>query len=371
MIFILLACQNSSTEEAAILKEVEESTQEEPSEEVIEEPASEPSEEVVEEPAVEPSAEPAAEPAEEEPEPEPQIVRFIALGDGGEGNDTQYQVSEVMEQVCAEKNEETLDGCHFALYLGDNFYDSGVDGVDDPQFQTKFEEPYANLSFPFYVVLGNHDYGGDCLVTDCGGIGNEWERSAAQVDYTAYSDKWIMLDEYYTFVEEHVQFFGLDTNAIMWDPWFDTAEQQKIWIDQELQSSTATWKIAYGHHPYISNGRHGNAGEYEGLEWGIWADVLTGEGVLEFMDQNICGEVDIYLSGHDHNRQWLEPQFGTEFIVTGAAAKTTDLENRGNATFFEDDIDAGFVWIELSDNCLIGEFYDLHGQLNYEQQFCK
>jgi tartrate-resistant acid phosphatase type 5 len=41
----------------------------------------------------------------------------------------------------------------------DNFYDEGVDSLDDEQFQTKFELPYADIDFPFWVVLGNHDYG--------------------------------------------------------------------------------------------------------------------------------------------------------------------------------------------------------------------
>src|SRR5688572_3744110 len=80
-------------------------------------------------------------------------LRFVVLGDGGEGNDAQYLVGQAMAGVCAEL------GCDFALYLGDNFYDTGVESVDDEQFQTKFEMPYADCDFPCYVVLGNHDYG--------------------------------------------------------------------------------------------------------------------------------------------------------------------------------------------------------------------
>ena len=40
------------------------------------------------------------------------------------------------------------------------------------------------------------------------------------------SDKWTMPSEYYTFIREHVQFFALDTNAIMWDPWLNTGGLQ-------------------------------------------------------------------------------------------------------------------------------------------------
>ncbi|MEC7983612.1 MAG: metallophosphoesterase, partial [Myxococcota bacterium] len=248
------------------------------------------------------------------PEPEDQpvsnpesVVRFVAMGDGGEGNTAQYDNGQAVADVCAAKEDDRA-GCEFVLYLGDNFYDAGVESVHDNQFDLKFEFPYEPLDIPFYVVLGNHDYGG-CLFGNCG-TGWDFELSQYQVEYTNYSDKWTMPSEYYTFEKEHVTFFGLDTNAMMWDPWFDSAEDQYPWMEEALASSTSSWKIAFGHHPYISNGRHGNAGTYEGLDWlADWsvADVPLGHGVKDFMDLYICGQVDLYLSGHDHNRQWLEP----------------------------------------------------------------
>src|SRR5687767_5268778 len=61
-----------------------------------------------------------------ETDPVDTAIRFVALGDAGEGNDAQYEVSTAIEQVCADHG-----GCDFAVYLGDNFYDSGVSGVDD------------------------------------------------------------------------------------------------------------------------------------------------------------------------------------------------------------------------------------------------
>ena len=54
--------------------------------------------------------------------------------------------------------------------LGDNIYDSGVTSVTDPQWQTKFEIPYMGVNLPFYVVLGNHDYGGN-------GAGTEFDKA--------------------------------------------------------------------------------------------------------------------------------------------------------------------------------------------------
>ena len=67
----------------------------------------------------------------------PFTVRFVALGDAGEGNENQFAVADAIKTICDEKSDD-LPGCSFAVYLGDNFYDAGVDSVNDSQFQSKF-----------------------------------------------------------------------------------------------------------------------------------------------------------------------------------------------------------------------------------------
>lgn len=291
--------------------------------------------------------------APEEPDP---IVRFIAMGDGGEGNADQYAVAAAVGALCAAKTDALADGCDFVLYLGDNFYDDGVDSVDDEQFQSKFELPYAELDLPFMVALGNHDYGELSIY---------WWKADYQVEYTDLSDKWTMPDKYYAFEAEHASFYALNTNEILLG-WSDA--EQMAWLDGALTMDDSTWRIAYGHHPYLSNGQHGNAGEYEGYDW---LPIANGATVQTFMESTICGQIDVYLSGHDHNRQWLAPQCGTEWIVTGAAAKTTDLVGRGTDTLFEDDTAEGFVWIELRGDTLTGEFYDKDGALEFSRSYTK
>ncbi len=273
-------------------------------------------------------------------------VRFIAFGDGGEGNEDQYRVAEAVEMICADR------GCDFALYLGDNFYDDGVFAVDDEQFTDKFELPYADLDFRFYIVLGNHDYG--AVVPD-------WTRSDFQIEYTDFSEKWYLPFEWYTWQIEHVQFFVFDTHRQMLG---ESTVEQRAWAEEELGKSTATWKIGLSHHPYVSNGSHGNAGHYEGLT----STLLRGQNVKDFIDELVCGQLDLYFSGHDHTRQWLEPVCGTTFIVSGAAAKTTDLERRDeNPTFFEDASEEGFMWVEIVGDQMTGVFYDKDGNIDFEK----
>ena len=272
-------------------------------------------------------------------------VRFVALGDAGEGNEAQFAVAAAIGTVCEER------GCDFALYLGDNFYDTGVDSNMDDQFQMKFEVPYAALDFPFYVTLGNHDYGT---------LGNEWAKSQYYIEYTEQSDKWTLPDEYYSFQEEHVHFVSLDTNQIFWDSDVDTQQQ---FLQQDLAGLTDTWIIMFGHHPYLSNGPHGNAGNYEGL-FGL----IGGETLQEFFESDVCGKAHVYICGHDHSKQWLEAQCGTEFIVSGGGAKLTDLEHRNdNPTLWEDDQNEGFLWVEIIDNSFTGVFYDRDGTEQYER----
>jgi hypothetical protein len=283
--------------------------------------------------------------------PAKQVVRFVALGDAGNGNEAQYQVSAAIEQVCAQQ------GCDFALYLGDNVYASGPNTIDDVQFEEKFEAPYANLSFPFFAVLGNHDFGG-------GGGGYDLWRAELEVEYTDYSEKWTMPDRYYAFVAEHVQFLGLDTTSLMFGY---TADQRQFLFD-EIASTPATWRVAYGHHPYRSNGSHGDAGSYEEIPESMpGSEVARGEYVREFMERSICGQVDVYLCGHDHNRQWLASPCETELIVSGSGSNVTGLEGSSNFEQFADDTEEGFFWFEIADDQLTGASYDLWGNLEYVQ----
>ncbi|MEM6292805.1 MAG: metallophosphoesterase [Myxococcota bacterium] len=279
---------------------------------------------------------------------EPGVVRFAAFGDTGEGNEAQQMVANAAEVICAER------GCDFALLLGDNFYDTGVTQTMDPQFIDKFEAPYEGLDIPFYVVLGNHDYGE---------LASDWNRGNYQVEYSTFSDKWVLPNFWYTFSSDSggTQFFAFDTSRMMWN---HDVNDQREWIAGQMAASTAYWKIGFAHHPYISNGRHGNAGRYEGIP-GL--PFVSGVEVQEFIDDFICGEAQIYISGHDHNRQMFDPVCGTYFFVSGASAKTSGLENRDdNPTAWQDDTREGFLWVEIQGTQMTAAFYDFDANLDHE-----
>ncbi len=309
----------------------------------------------------------------QEPEPEPTVlerVRFITMGDSGSGSDGAFAVGQAIADVCAAKagadNQPERAGCDFVVGLGDNIYEAGVTSVDDPQFAEKFEKPFEPVQLPFYMVLGNHDntgyVGGD-------GAGNA--RGEFQVDYTYFdgrlSDRWKMPDRYFQHDEGEtadgrplVSLFALDSNPIAGgfaDADLDYAYHtyginQLNWTVSAVGGSQAEFKIAMAHHPYLSNGSHGNAGNYDGVPSEI-LPVLAGDRWRAFMEEAVCDKTDFFLAGHDHDLQVLDavPECGrTEFVVSGAASKTRSIDDpQRNAAPFQRGDAYGFFWMEAVD----------------------
>lgn len=310
----------------------------------------------------------------------PKEVRFVVLGDTGEGNDEQKKVAAAIAQKCQ------ADGCDFAILLGDNIYNAGVESTLDAQWESKFEGPYRDLDMPFYAVLGNHDNGGfltQLLGDTFGGAGAEFERGDIQVAYTQLSEKWRMPARTYDFAFGPAHFFALDTNDMVWSYANGGAEARtQIQVDSipdEIDGAPETWRIAFGHHPLFSNGTHGNAGAYEGLEEGITdlvanipglgdlQAVVTGDGVQESLDVIVCGRVDLYFAGHDHSRQWLGPMAdcpGTTFVVSGAGSKLTEIKGSHPALFQSADKE-GFFWVHLKDRQIEVAAIDLDGTVEW------
>ena len=296
-------------------------------------------------------------------------VRFVALGDTGEGNDTQYFVADAMQEVC-----DQAGGCQFAVGLGDNIYDENPITVHNPAFEHKFELPYEDIQFPFYMSLGNHD--NDLLFDGTGGFNHAGD---VQVAYTyredKMSNKWQMPYRYYHHSAPKdkpfplVDFFVLDSNPMITPleiaPAYEVnlyKKQQQEWFNVALADSSAPWKIAYTHHPFLSNGQHGNAGNYDRIP--VIEEItkrVAGEVYREWFVDTICGKVDLFISGHDHDLQIIKsvPECGkTFFMVSGAGAKSRSFDDaERNATYWQMDDTAGFFMITVEGNKMHVEAY--------------
>jgi hypothetical protein len=129
-----------------------------------------------------------------------------------------------------------------------------------------------------------------------------------------------------------------------------------------LARSDAQHKVVFGHHPFRSNGPHGNAGAYEGWSYIPW---LSGASLERLFTATLCDQADVYLSGHDHNLQWTTA-CAVELVVSGSGAKTRPIVDRGNPMHFAEAA-PGFVWLELSESAQIA-FYDQEAGLRFQGQ---
>ena len=88
-------------------------------------------------------------------------------------------------------------------------------------------------------------------------------------------------------------------------------KQQKI-MNEKINRSKADWKIVYGHHPWRSIGGHGDA--EEDLE-------------QFFTDLYVKSPFDLYMCGHDHNKQVIMMNIMDNqipLIVCGTGGKVYD-----------------------------------------------
>jgi tartrate-resistant acid phosphatase type 5 len=300
-----------------------------------------------------------------------QAAQFVAFGDAGTGSERQIAVGNAMAEVCAAR------GCDFALELGDNFYASGVTSVDDAQFQQKFETPYEKLKLPIYVTLGNHDN------SRGPGEGSDNARGEYQVEYHYLagraSDKWRMPSRYYSFSwpatgTPLVEFFSLDSNPLtaivsdpdpQWNPLAYGAEQTE-WLSDGLQKSRARWKIAFAHHPYLSNGLHGNAGNYDGVPEALPV-TTNGSPYKAMLNATLCQHADLMIAGHDHDLQWLKPVERcpkVQHFVSGAAEGPRPFGDANrNAAYWQQDNTLGFFWFRIEADRFTAAAYTLDANL--------
>jgi acid phosphatase len=194
----------------------------------------------------------------------------------------------------------------FIVSAGDNFYDDGVFGLDDPHWRRSFEDVYdaPSLRIPWYITLGNHDYRGDV---------------EAQLAYGQRDPRWRLPARYYARTERlpdgtAVDFFFLDTSPFI-RAYRGTRTRvddqnpyaQRAWLEDALGGSRAPWKIVIGHHPlYTAVGGRGH-------------DQPDMIGALEEVLQR--HRVPLYVNGHDHTMQWVVKD-GITYLTSGSGSRT-------------------------------------------------
>jgi hypothetical protein len=200
----------------------------------------------------------------------PNTVRWAVIGDNGTGEQPELEVANQMQRYWS------LMKFDFVTMDGDNIYG----GHTPADFRDKFELPYKpllNEGVKFYASLGNHD------------------DAAIEVNYKPYN---MNGNHYYTFQRGNVQFFVLDSNRM--------TEQQIAWLETNLKSSTAQWKIAYFHHPlYTCAMFHGPSLELRNVLMPIFKQY----------------GVNAVWAGHEHVYEHLKDQEGIYFFLEGQSGQ--------------------------------------------------
>ena len=198
-------------------------------------------------------------------------MKFIVSSDTGSGENEQFLVAESMLELTKREPINSI------LLLGDNIYEDGVSSTDDPQFTTKFEDPYRKINKTFHMCLGNHDYGNSDSTIGKG-------RENYQVQYSQISPKWSMPAKYYSFKRGPCEFFFLDTNFEFMSE--SIIMRQYHEMVKKIKNSKSKWNIVCGHHTWRCVGGHGNAERRHE----VFMDDLLKEGA----------RIDLYMCGHDH-----------------------------------------------------------------------
>lgn len=272
-------------------------------------------------------------------------LHFYIIGDWGrQGYFHQADLAKTMNQAALVVEPE------FIISTGDNFYDNGVASVDDPLWESSFENIYTGnfLQVPWYVILGNHDYR---------------TNPQAEIDYSKKSARWTMPSRYWVTdmeMEEggEARFIFLDTSP--WDDdyysetkyrhvWTEDSTAQQVWLDSVLTHSEQEWKIVVGHHPLYTGGKRRDDVPY------------VRNHIERYLDQY---GVAAYFCGHEHDLQHITPEgHATHHFVSGAGAEVRPTGEIEGTQFAASE--TGFMIASLAEDFMLVQVVNWKGEVMY------
>lgn len=265
-------------------------------------------------------------------------VNLLSMGDWGSANRDQRAVAAELARYVPSLGEP-VDGM---LLVGDNFYMKLPGGIHDPAWRTVFEHMYdpAKLNFPFFAVLGNHDY--------------QNGKDTIELDYAKANpqSRWKLPGRWYRIdipqQKPLVTVFMLDSNK---DILGETRwNEEKGWLETELAKPHGVWTMCCAHHPLFSNGGHGDNAVLQN-EWGKL-----------FVKYNI----DFYVCGHDHDLQHLQiPDWFTSFVLVGgggAGVKLMRHDDRGPLSR----LTHGFAHFDFTPEAVTVKYINEQGKVLHE-----
>jgi hypothetical protein len=177
------------------------------------------------------------------------------------------------------------------------------------------------------------------------------------IDYSSIDPSWYLPSQYYKFSKPEtlpiVDFFVINTG----DWHYEAAEE--AWLESALQDSDTSWKFLITHAPIISNG----------LGHGDMAEDFGDEDIAASLVEDICGHVDLVLSGHDHIFSHLEgEEFGCNIkqLVMGTGGGDLYDFNASDPRAIKSASMNGFGWFKIEKDKVTFRFIDTAVNIYYQ-----
>lgn len=278
---------------------------------------------------------------------------IVLIGDTGKDNEGQLNVSRAMQDFCA------IEDCDLGMLAGDNVYQAGVSSPTDPVLERMFDKYYNPMNIPFLITLGNHDYGK---------LTNDWKRGSYQLKHAEKNPLFKMPHYYYIHETEHAVIAVIDTTRLMWRK--GTFNQRDMLAEAYARAKAQDkWYIVMGHHPYLSNGKHGNAGNYERVPFPYF---VSGSNVKAFIKRHVCGKAHFYFAGHEHLLQVFDGNIAgcnTQLVVSGTGASSSKLFKRNQSEF--ESTALGFFHVSMGTESLRLRAIDQDSQVLFEKNYIR
>ncbi|WOH37217.1 metallophosphoesterase [Thalassotalea fonticola] len=239
-------------------------------------------------------------------------IHLYVIGDTGTGDSNQLTSANILDIY---HQQFPLDAI---IHTGDIFYPSGLKNSDDIAGMQKFHDIYGPLSLnelPWYIVAGNHDHDGSIN---------------ALIDFSAQHSNMFYPSPYYaatiadTDSALQVNIIATDTTPMT----FGVVQlEQLAWLSSKLNQQSNAINIVFGHHPIFSNGSHGDT------------DILKGN----FLQQLIHYNVPLYLSGHEHNLEYIEQSQLPNMVISGAGGRELREVSCGKNSLYVEKKFGGFA----------------------------
>ena len=227
-------------------------------------------------------------------------IRFMVLGDSGQGTTAQTKIARVIREADPD----------FVLHCGDLVYQ----GINDRSVDWRFFNYYqAHMrTTPYYMVVGNHDL--NC----CFGDGEpDYNPTNWVLNATSFQRAFFLPTNNVTGTKHFYSFDAGDAHFVaLYNPWFAdynfTAQSDQFgWLTNDLALSSKPWKFIFMHMPLATSGGHYNRDDN--------ANFINDSTELMNLLLPVATRygVQLVMGGHDHNFERFAPTNGIHHFVTG------------------------------------------------------